>query len=90
LSEIVQAEPSADLFTVPADYKKMVVKPGTWWPWCRFDPRLTVRLPRSSSRVSRRRFAPMAGAARVPVRHATRPALKQPPGGRNARAVQPS
>ncbi len=29
LEQIVQAEPSADLFTVPADYKKMVVKPGT-------------------------------------------------------------
>jgi hypothetical protein len=29
LQQIVQAEPSADLFTVPADYKKVVVKPGS-------------------------------------------------------------
>ena len=29
LQQIVQAEPSADLFAVPADYKKVVIKPGS-------------------------------------------------------------
>jgi len=29
LQQIVQAEPSADLFTVPAEYKKVVVNPGS-------------------------------------------------------------
>jgi hypothetical protein len=29
LQQIVQAEPSADLFTVPADYRKIVAKPGS-------------------------------------------------------------
>jgi hypothetical protein len=28
LTQIVQAEPDASLFTVPADYKRMVVEPG--------------------------------------------------------------
>jgi hypothetical protein len=29
LQQILQAEPNADLFTVPADYKKMIVNPAT-------------------------------------------------------------